>query len=793
MKRLSFLLVCMICCITTMADNWTDPETGYTWSYTVSDNSATIGENKWATGDLVIPATINGFPVTSIGTQAFHGCSGLTAITIPNSVTSIGGNAFRGCTGLTSITIPNSVTSIGTGAFEACSGLTSVTIPNSVTSIGDYAFYDCSGLTAITIPNSVTSIGSRAFSGCSSLTSVTIPNSVTTIGSSAFRSCSGLTSVTIPNNVTTIGSNAFQYCSGLTSVKVESGNTKYDSRNNCNAIIESSTNTLICGCKNTTIPNSVTSIGQHAFDGCSGLTSITIPNSVTTIGNYAFLNCSGLTSVTIPNSVTSIGTRAFEDTPFFNNTNDGVIYLGKALYAYKGTMPENTNISIREGTITICADAFSGCSALTSVTIPNSVTTIENSAFSGCSGLTSITIPKSVTSIDGSAFDECSRLKSVHISDLTAWCNISFRDLDDEGNEQYDEYGNVLYSNPFQYAYHLFLNGEEITDLVIPNNVTRISASSFSGCSALTSVTIPNSVTTIGNSAFSDCNGLTSVTIPNSVTTIGSSAFRSCSGLTSITIPNNVRSIHEEAFSGCSGLTSVTIPNSVTFIGTSAFYGCTSLTSIISKMVKPCTINNMCFPNTVFNNTTLYVPQGTIDKYQATYGWNKFLHIEELNSSNMCATPTISYKNGKLSYNCETEGAICQTTITDTDVASFSGNEIDLTVTYNISVYATKDGYFDSDVANAALCWIEVNPQNEGITTDVNQIASVAVLIRANGGQLTIEGADDNTTVAAYTLDGVQLGSAVSRNGVATINTNVSAGTVTIVKIGNKSVKVVMR
>ena len=195
----------------------------------------------------------------------------------------------------------------------------------------------------------------------------------------------------------------------------------------------------------------------------------------------------------------------------------------------------------------------------------------------------------------------------------------------------------------------------------------------------------------------------------------------------------------------------------------------------------------------MFENTTLYVPQGTIDKYQATDGWNKFLHIEELNSSNMCVTPTISYKNGKLSYNCETEGAICHTTITNEDIKSFDGNEIDLTVTYNISVYATKDGYFDSDVANATLCWIEANPQNEGITTDVNQFASVAVLIKANGGQLTIEGADDNTTVTAYTLDGVQLGSAVSRNGVATINTNVSAGTVTIVKIGNKSVKVVMK
>jgi len=231
----------------------------------------------------------------------------------------------------------------------------------------------------------------------------------------------------------------------------------------------------------------------------------------------------------------------------------------------------------------------------------------------------------------------------------------------------------------------------------------------------------------------------------------------------------------------------------VTSIGDDAFRGCSGLTFVVSKMDNPCSINSGCFSNEVYENTTLYVPQGTIDKYKVKESWDKFLHIGEPNSSNTCATPTISYKNGKLSYNCETEGTICHTTITNEDIKSFDGNEIDLTVTYNISVYATKDGFFDSETATATLCWIEANPQNEGITTDVNQIAARAVLIKANGGQLTIEGADDNTTITAYTIDGVQLGSAVSRNGVATINTNVSPGTVTIVKIGNKSVKVVMR
>ena len=207
--------------------------------------------------------------------------------------------------------ITYSVTKIGLPAFWGCSGLTSVTIPNSVTSIQYGAFWGCSGLTSVTIPNSVTSIGNGAFEACSGLTSVTIPNSVTSIGNGAFKACSGLTSVTIPNSVTSIGGGAFEECTGLNSIKVGNGNTVYDSRNNCNAIIETSTNILIGGCKNTIIPNSVTSIGDYAFLGCSGMTSVTIPNGVTSIGYMAFYACIGLTSVTIPNNVTSIGDWAF--------------------------------------------------------------------------------------------------------------------------------------------------------------------------------------------------------------------------------------------------------------------------------------------------------------------------------------------------------------------------------------------------------------------------------------------------------------------------------------------------
>ena len=338
------------------------------------------------------------------------------------SVTSIGDNAFRDCSGLTSVTIPNSVTSIGDGAFAFCSGLTSVTIPNSVTSIGEGVFFGCTGLTTMTIPNSVTSIGDSAFSGCSSLTTVTIPNSVTSIGKYAFHNCSGLTSVTIGNSVTTVGKYAFADCSGLTSVVVDKNNGTFDSRDNCNAIIETSTNKLVVGCKNSIIPNSVTSIGEYAFYHCSELTSVTIPNSITSIDKASFYGCEGLTSVTIPNSVTSIGDSAFSGcsglTSVTVDKNNGTYdsrdkcnaiiesSTNKLIVGCKNTTIPNSVTSIGDS-------AFYGCEGLTSVTIPNSVTSIGEYAFDYCSRLTSVTIPNSVTSIGYRAFYGCSRLTKL--------------------------------------------------------------------------------------------------------------------------------------------------------------------------------------------------------------------------------------------------------------------------------------------------------------------------------------------------------------------------------------------
>ena len=296
--------------------------------------------------------------------------------------------------------------------YECREMINTITIFTGVTSIGEWAFYDCSSLTSITIPESVTSIGEHAFSDCSSLTSITIPESVTSIEGWAFLHCTSLTSITIPANVINIGYGILMGCNGLVSVVVEVGNPVYDSRYNCNAIIETSSNTLVGGCSATIIPNGITSIGNRAFCYCdftsisipksvktiddyafvgSSLTSITIPEGVTSIGREAFYNCKNLTAITLPESVTSIGGYAFSGTPWYKNQPDGVVYVNNVLYEYKGTMPANTSIEVREGTVSISYDAFSGCSSLAAITLPEGVTSIGDDAFYGCSSLTAIT------------------------------------------------------------------------------------------------------------------------------------------------------------------------------------------------------------------------------------------------------------------------------------------------------------------------------------------------------------------------------------------------------------------
>ena len=621
----------------------------YASYYCYNLTSVTFGENSQLTSigegafsrcknliEIVIPDS-----VTSIGYGAFYDCGSLTSITVHANNTvykDIDGNLYTkdGTTLIqyaigktaTSFTIPVGVTSIGDYSFYNCRNLTSVTFGENsqLTSIGDYAFYNCYNLTEIEIPDSVTSIGNRAFYECEGLTSVTFGENsqLTSIGEDAFFYCSSLTEIVIPNSVTSIGGGAFSDCNNLTSITFGEN-------------------------------SQLTSIGYEAFSRCENLTNVTCPTlaipsfsksklqkvvltSGDRIENNAFANCESLTEITIPDSVTSIGRDAFEgcdrltiyceannkpndwdwnwnsaccpvvwdcnnndvaDDGYTHMIVDGLRYGIQDGVATVVKQPRNITVANILETVTykgtaytvtnIRYYAFAYCNSLTEIEIPDSVTSIGDYAFAYCYNLTEIVIPDSVTSIGDCAFDDCGRLTSITVHAN----NTVYKDID--GN-LYTKDGTTL----IQYAIgktatsftipdgvtsigvHAFYDGHRLMEIVIPDSVTSIGVCAFYSCGSLTSVTFGENsqLTSIGEGAFRYCSNLTEIVIPDSVTSIGDSAFYSCYNLTEIVIHDSVTSIGDEAFYSCANLTEIEIPDSVTSIGNSAFYNCYNLTSI---------------------------------------------------------------------------------------------------------------------------------------------------------------------------------------------------------------------
>ena len=702
--------------------------------------------DKSMEGSLVIPASVTGtdgnsYAVTAIGSYTFSGCSGLTSVAIPNSVKSIGNLAFQDCSSLTSVTIPNSVISIDyhNNVFSGCNGLTSIVVEEGNTSYDSRD--NCNAI--------IDTRRNQLISGCMN---TVIPYGVTSIAYNAFSGCSGLHWLTIPSSVTSIGS-AFSGCSGLYSIRVEEGNPKYDSRDNCNAIIETEGNELVVGCRNTVIPNSVTAIRYSAFEGCSGLTSVVIPKSVTKIGGEdaesgyqgAFVGCSGLTSIKVE-----------EGNPVYDSRNDCNAIIETSTNAL---IAGCKNTVIPNGITKIESEAFEGCTGLTAITIPEGVEQIASHAFKDCTGLATLILPKSVTQLCSywshgasyavGAFVDCDNLKEVfcyaeepptwglnswinfskvtlHVpagckeayaadyfwslyeENIVEMANIKFADAnvkalcvanwDTDGDGELSDFeaasvtdigtvfkgqSEITSFNELEYFTGLttipggaFAGCSNMTSLIIPLNVTSIDdgefddkSGAFSNCSSLASLTIPEGVTHIGTIAFSGCKSLTMITFPKSVKTIGNNVFgvfNKCTNLKGLNIldlskwcgvhvplgagsplyglslyvngeevhdliiPDDVTYMQQCVFFGCKNLTSVTIPSSVSGFNYSVFQGCTELTSVIVERVEPLVFDGDNFKDFFAerSNATLFVPEGSVEAYAAADFWKDFKRIK---------------------------------------------------------------------------------------------------------------------------------------------------------------------
>ena len=672
-----------------------------------------------------------GNQVTSIGSQAFNGCSSIDGtITIPEGIKQIPSCAFASCSRMDSVSLPSTLTEIAQNAF-AGSGLTEITLPANVASIGKLAFgncpnlqtiiclptevptmvettalQSCTSLTAIYVPNEsvdaykqatnwstykdiifgftdadaegyyltfeysdevesasvmssgetltasvidcstdssvVTSAiipevvlhdgkyykvveiaggeytGGSAFHACANLTSITIPNTITTIGKYAFSGCSKLTSINIPASVTSISSSLGYLCKELAEISVDANNTIYDSRNDCDAIIESSSHKLILGCKNTIIPETVTVINSSAFDGCTGLTSIAIPENVNSIGAWAFSGCRNLESISLPSSIAKIKQGTFN-------------------YCLK-----LKEVNISEGLTAIESIAFKGAQSLEKITLPITVNTIASSAFENCTALTTVVcFATNVLSLGSNVFANCSNLTAIYVpaesvtqyKEAENWINYAeiiqampteIVDADAEGYYLQFEYSDEVESAS------VMSEGTELTatvigntisediDLVIPSvvlhnekqyKVVRIAMYAFEYNTYIQSVVISEGIIDIEEFAFDCCENLKTIRFPSSLTTIGT--YFECTSLESIDIPEGVTSILYGAFAECRSLKKAQLPSTLEEIEDEAFYGCTSLQSvnlpeglktIQEKAFAGCSmLNNLNLPSSLTN------------------------------------------------------------------------------------------------------------------------------------------------------------------------------------------------
>lgn len=665
-------------------------------NYLIGENntvSLTFNSNISYSGDFEIPSqvTYNGinYSVISIGQSAFSNCTGLTSIAIPESIETISNNAFQNCSGLTSLIIPTSVKFIGQQAFYNCSSLTSIEIPESIETISDYAFYYCSGLTTLIIPTGLTSIGNYAFYNCSGLTSIIIPNSVMSIGQSAFYGCNGITSILIPNSVTTIGSQAF-YCSNLNSVIIGSGVTSvgYDAFNTAN--LKKTiwlTNTPPSGYSYASGSINYVSNDQFSFS-----------NQIKYQFLSSYFDVDGIRYVPVSPSERTCDAIDCVYNESVANTKIGptVVYKGvtmnvkdiKPYLAYNNkyikTLTIDNNGELADYT-------FTDCSNLQTVIYGERVNRIGKGAFSGCKNLTSLTtsekttisnvlcISKNVNMIDDYAFKGCEAIKNVLFMDSDAELKLGANYIVDY---YYNETGTPLFSDcPLDSVY-------------IGRNIDY------------------NSTKQYGYSPFYRNTSLRAVKITDRETEISDNEFYGCTNLQRVVIGDGVTAIGKWAFSGCQSLKYFAFGSQVATIGQEAFSDCSTVIEISSKAATPPVCGTQALDDINKWECKLYVPDGCMAVYQEADQWKDFFFTEEgegtagqesgahSDNNQKCETPTITIDGNKIKFDCKTNGVIFHYTLTSAEAKSdITNNDIEVKNNYTISVYASKEGYVDSEVA----------------------------------------------------------------------------------------------
>ncbi len=550
---------------------WTLDGTKLTITGSGAMENYSFGSQPWGTD---VTEVVIGEGVTSIGNYAFYGCSALTTVTVPNSVESIGKYAFGLCDSLkkvnisdvgawcninfgaktanplccgaelflndalvSDLVIPESVTSIKDYAFEGCDFLNSVTIGENVTSVGYRSFYECTNLKSVVIGNKVATIGAYAFNNCDQLSEVAFGDSVASIRAYAFYDCDVLGAIALPASVTSIGDYAFSGCEGVEAITVEDGNAVYHSNGNC--LINTADKALVYGCKNSVIPtdDSVTSICERAFQGCTGLSEVVISDNITSVGVYAFEGCSGLVTVVIGDGVEAISDYTFYNCEKLSSVTFGqnVTAIGKLAFSFCASL---VSVDLPDSVITLGEYAFNNCKNLTAVDFGNSLTLIPKYCFYSCDALTVIDIPATVTSIEEFAFGSCDGVAEILVAD---------------GNPVYHAADNCLINTADK-------------EIVL-------------GCKASV-IPTDETVISIGDYAFFECSGLASITIPDNITSIGKNAFESCIGLNYLELPASISSIGDYAFSSCNELENFVFYKGSINVGEAVFDGCTKLKAI---------------------------------------------------------------------------------------------------------------------------------------------------------------------------------------------------------------------